>query len=83
MAKDDADAEEQRKQRAAARAGWPIRVAGLEDSEADDLSVTTTMEERLGMVWRLTLDAWASAGRPLPSYRRSEMPGRVTALRDE
>ncbi len=29
------------------------------------------------MMWRLALDAWAVSGRPLPTYSRSEMPGRV------
>jgi len=29
------------------------------------------------MVWRLTLDAWAMAGRELPAYRRDEAPGVV------
>jgi hypothetical protein len=83
MAKDGGDAEEQRKQRAAARGGWPIRVGALQDPVEDDLSATTTLQERLAMVWRLTLDAWASSGRPIPSYSRSDMPGRVTVLRDE
>lgn len=33
--------------------------------------------ERVAMVWALTLDAWASAGRSLPSYARHETPGRM------
>ena len=36
-----------------------------------------TAGDRIAMLWRVTLDAWASSGRPLPSYRRSEIPGRI------
>ena len=45
--------------------------------EPDDGLADTTVEERVGMVWQLTLDAWASAGRRIPDYPRSEMPVRV------
>jgi hypothetical protein len=31
-----------------------------------------TPGERVAMVWRITQDAWASSGRPLPTYTRSE-----------
>jgi len=65
-------------ERALARASWPIRRVELEAEGADeDLSATTTAEQRLQMMWRLAEDAWALAGRPVPSYARSEMPGRV------
>jgi hypothetical protein len=37
----------------------------------------TTPEERLAVMWQLTLDAWASAGRPIPTYSRAETPIRV------
>jgi len=45
--------------------------------EAVDLRATTTAEERVGMLWELTLGAWALTGRPLPAYLRAEMPGRI------
>jgi hypothetical protein len=69
--------EERRRARAAGRAGWPIRCHRLAEEAEDDLSATTTAEERLRMVWQLTLDAWASAGWPIPDYRRDQAPGRV------
>jgi hypothetical protein len=59
------------------RSGWPIRRFRLGEEPSEDLSSTTTPEERLDMVWRLTLDAWASQGLPMPSYTREAMPGRV------
>lgn len=31
----------------------------------------------LGLVTTLSLEAWAMTGKPLPSYRRDEMPGRI------
>jgi hypothetical protein len=66
---------EARRQRAAARASWPIHrtTLGAPDSERVDAS----LGERVAMVYELTLAAWAMSGRPMPTYRRSEMPGRV------
>jgi hypothetical protein len=43
----------------------------------DDLSATTSIEERIAMMWPLALEAWNVSGRTLPGYRRAEMPGRV------
>lgn len=63
--------------RRAARGSWPVRVFRLGDEPSDDLTDSTTPEERLAMMWPLALDAWATAGRPLPAYSRDEMPGRV------
>ena len=64
--------------RARARATWPVRRSSLEQEGAnDDLSATTTPEERLAMMWPLALEAWSLTGRPLPSYTRAEMPGRL------
>ena len=76
------DADDPIAQRAAARASWVGRMCTLEDEGVVDLSDSTTASERLDMVWRLTLDAWASAGRPIPDYTRAETPGRVVRRRD-
>lgn len=70
---DDAEA---RAQRAKARAGWPVTRTSLVDQPEDDLSALS-VSERIAMVWQLTLDVWASTGKELPSYERSQMPGRV------
>lgn len=64
-------------ERAKARASWPVRRFKLGEEPDEDLRATTTPEQRLAMMWRLALDAWASQGQPLPSYTREETPGRV------
>jgi hypothetical protein len=66
-----------RKERAAARKSWPIRVYRLGYEPDEDLSDITTATERLEMVWQLTQDAWASSGRPIPDYPRERTPIRV------
>ena len=62
--------------RRAARASWPVRKFRLGEEPADDFTACT-VAERLAMTWQMTHDAWASAGRPLPSYSRRDMPVRV------
>ena len=62
--------------RAKARATWPLTHHRLDESSSD-LVADTTPSQRVAMVWALTLDAWASSGRPLPDYRRSESPGQI------
>jgi len=69
----DPDAEARRR----ARAAWPIRRFDLGCEPNEDLSDSTTMEERLGMMWQLALDAWSMSGRPLPDYERADMPIRM------
>jgi hypothetical protein len=68
--------------RAAARHSWPVARFRLGEEPGDDLSASTTAEERLAMVWPLTLEAWALSGRPLPEYERSQAPVRCVR-RDE
>ena len=65
-------------QRAASRSHWVGRKTTLlESSGEDDLSSSTTIEERLGMMWQLACSAWSFTGEPLPRYARSQMPGRI------
>lgn len=71
---DDARARAERK---AARQSWPIRVYKLGEEPPDDLSATTTAEERLAMMWPLARQAWALTGKPLPDYSRRETPIRI------
>ena len=75
MSREDDD--RARAERRAARRDWPIRVYKLGEEPSDDLSATTTAEERLAMMWELAEQGWALAGRPFPEYLRSEMPIRV------
>lgn len=65
------------RERAEARRSWPVRVYRLGDEPRDDLSATTTPEERLAMVEELTALSWELARLPIPSYRREETPIRV------
>jgi len=78
-----ASRDDERARRAAARAGWPVSRYPLGGEPPEDLSGTTTAAERLSMMWRLALDAWAMSGRPLPTYSRSEAPGRIIRPGDE
>jgi hypothetical protein len=68
--------------RAAARAGWPIRRAKLGDDDASTPAESSTASERFARIWAVTLDAWALSGAPLPTYTRAETPGRVVRGRD-
>ena len=63
--------------RAAARAHWPGLKTTLAEAPGDDLSASTTAEQRVAMVWELSAQAWALTVRPVPDYTRAEMPGRV------
>jgi hypothetical protein len=54
-----------------------VRVFRLGQEPADDLSSLTTAEQRLAMVTLLTHRMWELTGRPVPSYQRASMPGRV------
>jgi hypothetical protein len=56
------------------RRDWPVRVYRLGEEPGDDLSQTTSAEERLDMVWTLTLEAWSLSGRAHPQYSRAETP---------
>jgi len=53
--------------------------ARLSDEPRDDLSATTTAEERLAMMWPLAVAAWQVAARPLPLYDRRAAPIRFFA----
>ena len=62
--------------RTAARRSWPIRKHRLGEEPSDDLSDSTTAEERLQMMWQLAVDAWSLTDRPIPDYNRNEAPVR-------
>jgi hypothetical protein len=54
-----------------------IKRFDLGDEPDDDISATTTAEERLAMMWPLARRAWSISGRAFPEYSRAEMPGCV------
>jgi hypothetical protein len=64
-------------ERAKARRTWPVRAYALGEEPSDDLSASTTAEERLAMMWPLARTAWSLAGLTVPDYPRSQAPGRV------
>ena len=59
------------------RSPWVARIYRLGEEPGDDLSSLSTPEERLTMLGELSRRMWALTGRPVPSYARSSMPGRV------
>jgi hypothetical protein len=66
--------------RAASRRAWPVRLVALGAEPRDHLERSTTPEERLAMVWTLTLEAWTLSGRPIPAYLRAASPVRLCQL---
>ena len=57
-----------------------MRKLRLSDESGDDLSATTTAEERLAMMWPLAVEAWSLTGRPMPEYERQNAPVRWLPL---
>lgn len=66
---------------ASRRADWPVRKYSLDQEPSDDLSESTTAEERLAMMWPLALEAWVLTGVPLPDYVRRDAPVRLQRSR--
>jgi len=58
--------------RRAARANWPIQKAKVADDGAD--ATGTSPEQRVGMMWELVVQAWAVAGRTIPTCDRANTP---------
>jgi len=73
--------DEQAAARAAARASWPVRRCALGEEPSDDLSASTSAEERLAMMWPLAVEAWTLAGRSTEARPRDRMP--VTVYRSD
>jgi hypothetical protein len=69
--------------RARNRRSWPVLVTSLHDQPTDDLSASTTLEERIAMMRPLALAAWQVAGIALPRYRRSRIPVRIVRNRGD
>lgn len=64
-------------ERAAARANWPVKRYRLGEEPGDDLSASTTPQERIAMMWPLAVEAWRAAGRSIPTYDRRNLPGQL------
>jgi hypothetical protein len=65
------------RERARRRSAWPVRSFRLGEEPGDDLSETTTVGERLSMMWPLAVEAWTLSGRELPTYERRHLPTRL------
>jgi hypothetical protein len=63
--------------RARLRAEWTVRSFRLGEEPGDDLSDSTTVEERLSMMWPLAVEAWTLSGRSLPAYDRRSLTARL------
>jgi hypothetical protein len=68
---------EDSRQRARRRGTWKVRSFRLGEEPGEDLSETTTVAERMAMMWELAVEAWTLSGQPLPVYRRDETPTRL------
>ena len=53
-----------------------MRKLRLGDEPGEDLSGSTTAEERLAMMWPLAVEAWSLTGEPMPEYEREDTPVR-------
>lgn len=71
--------EEERRHR---RASWPIRQFRLGEEPGEDLSATTTAEERLSMMWPLALDAFSAGNSLSEALPRADWPVKVRRLGD-
>ena len=67
----------EKERRAAKRRDWPVARYRLGEEPGEDLSGSTTAEERLAMMWELAQEAWLLSGKPFPEYERGNAPGRV------
>ena len=57
-----------------------MRVYDLGAEPSENLSASSTAEERLAMMDSLAREAFALSGRPLPTYRRADAPVAVRRL---
>lgn len=80
---DDPETDAERAARRAARASWPGRKFRLGEEPDENLEATTTMDERLAMMWPLSKMAYEMAGIPTDPPPRDQLPGRVIRAWEE
>ena len=66
-----------RQARALARRSWPIRRYALGEEPSEDLAKSTSPDQRVAMVWPLTVLSWRLARLEIPDYDRRSAPGIV------
>ena len=69
--------------RAKARGAWPVRKYRMGEEPSEDLRSSTTVDERLAMMWPLALEAWSLTGQPVPVLPRAQWPVRRATRRPE
>jgi hypothetical protein len=57
-----------------------FRRVGLESADGADARLGSDVDQRLAMLAELSIAAWNSSGRPLPSYARRDIPIRLLRL---
>lgn len=62
------------------RSGMTVRRVPQGSREAAEARVAEAIDDRLALVSVLSLSAWTNSGRPLPIYRRADMPIRRSTL---
>ena len=65
-----------RRQRAQDRASYVGRIGGMELLGGTQV-VASTPSQRVAQVRAATMIGWELSGKPMPSYRRCDAPGRV------
>ena len=53
------------------------------EEPSEDLRSSTTVDERLAMMWPLALEAWSLTGQPVPVLPRAQWPVRRATRRGE
>ena len=73
----DEDARERAARRRRNATQWPLRAYALEQEPVRDPLDRSTVNERIAAMWPLAKEAWAVAGKEIPSYERSVCPGQM------
>jgi hypothetical protein len=71
------EGDDSRERRARARASWPVVKFRLGEEPGDEVWAAMTPEDRVRLMWPLTVDAWILAGRAIPDYDRASTPARL------
>ena len=60
-----------------AKSAWTLRIRKLHDQDSESDLRETSPAERIGMMWQLTLDAWAFKGEASAESRLSRHVVRI------
>ena len=74
----DSDAKERAERRRQHASQWPVRRFALGGEPLRDPLDRSTVDERIATMWPLAKEAWSVAGKPIATYERRNMPGKLT-----